>query len=367
MNNQSRKIILILLSIFISALGVFISWKLKPIEERTEVIESHRLVKVSTVELGDHKAEVRFSGKLSAEDKIDVFTEVGGVLLTDNFKQGNTFSKGSVLVQLNATEFSNNLKAVKSQLMTQVAGVMGDLKMDYPSEAKDWEGFLNTIDVHDQLPELPEFKNEKLKRFMAGKGILNTFYSIQGQEDKLSKFCIYAPFNGVLTNTTLKKGTLVRPGQKIGEFINPASFELETEISLSDLQFIQKGSKVNLHSDDLNMSWQGVVSRINSSLDPSSQMVKIFIKAQGRSLKEGMFLHGVASGATFKNATQINRKLIKNGGVYIVENQVITHKKINVLYINQAKAIVTGLANGDQYIADNMKGLYEGMKVSMSN
>jgi multidrug efflux pump subunit AcrA (membrane-fusion protein) len=364
MNSTSRKVILILLSILVSSTGLFISWNLKPEEELKEVKERHRLVRLKGVKLSSHKAEVRFSGKLSAEDKIDVFTEVGGVLLTENFKQGNTFSKGNILVQLNSIEFSNNLKASKSQLITQVAGIMGDLKLDFPKESVQWVSFLNAIDVKEYLPKIPDLKSEKLKRFVAGKGILNSYFSIKSQEEKLSKFSLKAPFDGVLTNTFIQKGTLVRAGQKIGEFINPSLFELETEISLSDLQFVKKGSKVLLHSDDLNKNWEGFVSRVNSSLDPSSQMVRVFIRVKGKSLKEGMFLRGFAKGVNFENATLINRKLLKNGGVYLVDSNIVRYKKVEVVYVNEAKAIVKGLEEGSQYVSDNMKGLYDGLQVT---
>lgn len=366
MNDLSRKIVLVALAIGLTAGGVLISMSTEKEKEKSEVKKVFKAVRLEKVKLGENKAEVKFSGKLTAEEKIDLFTEVGGVLMTEDFKTGNSFSKGAVLAQLNSVEFSNSLKASKSQLITQVAGVMGDLKIDYPSASNSWEQFLNAIDVNTNLPALPELNDDKLKRFIAGKGILNSYYSLKSQEEKLSKFTLTAPFNGVLTQAAIKKGTLVRAGQKIGEIINPSSFELETEISLSDLQFIQKGSKVNLFSDDLNKSWEGIVSRINSSLDANSQMVTVFVRVVGSGLKEGMFLHGSAKGANFENSALINRKLLKNGGVYLVDGDVVKHKKVEVLYVNQAKAIVTGLKEGDQYITDNMKGLYEGMKVTVS-
>ena len=109
----------------------------------------------------------------------------------------------------------------------------------------------------------------------------------------------------VFTQTSIHKLTLVSGGQKIGEFINPKSYELQTEVSLSDLKFISKGSSVLLKSDDLNQSWKGIVSRINSSLDAKSQMISVYIKVVGRDLKEGMFLHGTAKGANFNRTFSI--------------------------------------------------------------
>lgn len=366
MNNTSRQIVLVIIAICFTIIAVIFLKRTQPENEKIEIKKSFKAVRIQPVELKNHKAELKFSGKLSAEEKIDIYTEVGGVLMNANFKQGNLFKKGTSLVQLNSSEFSNNLKAAKSQLITLVANMMGDLKIDFPQSANEWETFLNGIDVEQPLLSLPKMKNEKLKRFVANKGVLNSFYALKGQEEKLYKFTVNAPFSGILTKALIKKGTLVRNGQKIGEFISPSSFELETEISLSDLQFIKKGSLVQLHSDDLNENWKGIVTRINSSLDVNSQMVNVFIKVTGSGLKEGMFLHGSAKGENFKNVALINRKLIKNGGLYIVENDVIKHKKLEVLYVNQARAIVRGLLIGDNYVADNMKGLYEGMKVTVT-
>ncbi len=366
MNNTSRKIILVLLAIGVTAGILKIMGAGKEEKEVGEVKQTFKSVRVQKAELGTHKADVEFSGKLSAIEKIDLFTEVGGVLLTEGFKTGNKFSKGTPIAQLNSTEFAISLKASKTQLITQVSAVMGDMKIDFPDELAAWEAFLNGIDVDASLPKLPAVTNNKLKRFVAGKGILNSYYSLKSQEEKLSKFTINAPFNGVLTNATIKKGTLVRGGQKIGEFINPSAFEVEAAISISDLQFIAVGSEVELKSDDLNKTWVGRVARINSSLNANSQMVTVFVNIAGSGLKEGMFLHGSAKGASFENSVLVNRKLIKNGGLYLVEDGVIKHQKVEVLYTNQSTAIIQGLKAGQSYVSDNMKGLYDGMKVSVA-
>lgn len=364
MNDLSRKVVLVLLAIGATIVIVKIMGSFKEEPLKLNIKPVYKSVRVEQIVLGEHKAEVKFSGKLAAEEKIDLFTEVGGVLLTENFKEGNRFAKGAAIAQLNAVEFANGLKAQKTQLLTQVAGLMGDLKIDFSDSANDWEQFLNAIKVDKPLPSLPNLANEKLKRFVAGKSVLNSYYSLKSQEEKLSKFTISAPFNGVLTQTSIQKGTLVRGGQKIGEFINPKSYELQTEVSLSDLKFISKGSSVLLKSDDLNQSWKGIVSRINSSLDANSQMISVYIKVVGQDLKEGMFLHGTAKGANFKNTALINRKLLKNGGIFLVDSGIVNHQKVNVLYVNQAKAIIGGLPPDVKMVADNMKGLYNGMKVT---
>lgn len=366
MNNVTRKIVLVLLAIGATALIVKILASFVKEEEKSAIQKTYRNVRIEEVQLSTNKAEVQFSGKLSAVDKIDIYTEVGGILLNESFKEGNYFKKGEVIANLNAVEFANNLKAQKTQLITQVSSIMGDLKIDFEGESVTWESFLNKISVDKPLPGLPEMKNDKLKRFIAGKGILNSYYTLKSQEEKLSKFQIAAPFNGFLTSATIQKGTLIRGGQKIGEFINPAQYELETEVSLSDLKFIQVGTTVQLKSDELNKSWQGKVVRINNSLNQSSQMVKIFVNVRGDDLKEGMFLNAYGNGSTFDSTFVINRKLLNNDGIYLVDSNKILFEKVEVLHVTESKAIVKGLNDGDQFVADNMKGLYEGMEVTIA-
>ena len=115
----------------------------------------------------------------------------------------------------------------------------------------------------------------------------------------------------------------------------------------------------------MNKSWKGKVSRINNSINASSQMVKIYVNVSGVSLKEGMFLTGIGQGTSFENTLSINRKLVKNGGVYLVDSGKVKFKPVEILHVNKSDAIIKGLDYGEKYIADNMKGLFDGMQVNV--
>tara|TARA_Y100000589_G_C27157117_1_gene631253 strand:+ start:407 stop:1528 length:1122 start_codon:yes stop_codon:yes gene_type:complete len=365
MNDTSRKIVLALIALLVTFALIMALWLNRDIKNKGVFKKKYRSVRVTQVKLKSNSAEVCLSGKLVAKNRIDLFTEVGGVLMNDNFREGNFFEKGDVIAKLNSKEFEAALKAQKTKLITQVSSIMGDLKIDFSNEYLKWESFLNQVDVNSPLPDIPAVGSQKLKRFIAGKGVLNSYYSLKSQEEKLSKYSIRTPFQGVLTKAVVKKGTLVIPGQKIGTYINPGVYELETEISLSDLQFISIGSVFTIQSSELTESWRGTVSRINNSINASSQMVKIYITVSGVSLKEGMFLTADGKVTKFKNTLSINRKLVKNGGVYLVDSNKIKFKPVEVLHVNKSKAIIKGLNQDDKYVTDNMKGLYDGMEVDV--
>lgn len=365
LTNKLRSIILIVLSVIITIVVIKIMAGSKPEITNKDSIESIKGVRINNVELSDNRAIIPFSGKVNSFDKIEVFSEVSGVLQNANFKEGVKFSKGSPLIVIESGELRNNLKAQKSNLLTQVSALMGDIAIDFPNEQNSWEKFLASIEVDKSLPDLPEINDKKFKIYISGKQILNTYYSIKSQEERLSKYVINAPFNGIVSQTTVKQGTLIRIGQKIGEFVGTDVFDLETEFSLADKKYVHIGDKVTLSSEDVNKTWEGEVYRINPAVDPNSQMVKAYVKLTGEGLSEGMFMTGEIMGETYKNTTLISRKLVADNKVFVVDNGILKEKEIEVMYVNSDNAIVEGLQNGDKILRDYTKGMYAGMKVTI--
>lgn len=324
-------------------------------------------VTTTDVELGNNTAIVNFGGKLKAVERIEVFSEVPGVMLNGNFREGTSFKKGSSIIRIESSEARNSLKAQKSGLLNQVSLLMGDIGIDYPDERKGWEEFLNKLDVSKKLPQLPEVKDEKLRRYLSGKNVLSTYYNIQSAERRLSKYTIAAPFAGVVTQSLIKKGTLVRAGQKLGEFVKPGVYELETEVSLSDLDFIKLKDKVVLQSDELSGSWNGEIYRINEKVDESSQLIKVIVRVKSDELKEGIYLQGMAQGAGFDSSFVADRTLITDNSLFLFQDSAVIERKVDVLYLGADKAIVSGLKQGDKVITTSPKGLFPGQKVRESD
>ena len=334
--------------------------------EEVEKVETIRKVEVKKVEPEQHQAETKLIGSLKALQRIEVYAEVGGILLNDNLKEGTRVKKGAPLLKIENTDFALSLKAQKSQFISQVAAVMGDLKTDFSDEFSKWETFLNALNVDQPMPALPEMASSKLKRFISGKNILNSYYSILSNQEKLSKYTVEAPFDGVVTLATVDKGSLVRMGQKVGEFISTDQMEYVSEVSVSDLNYLTVGNTLKLYSEDLGKEWTGKIYRINEKLEENSQMVKIFAKVEGSGLKEGMFLTGMAYSKTLEDAIEVDRSLLQDHQLYVAEDGKVKAYDVKVLHINGKKAIVRGLKSGQMLIMGNVKGLYDGMAITLN-
>jgi membrane fusion protein (multidrug efflux system) len=358
-----RYIIIGILLLVVALIGSNFIMKFKQVPEPFKPDEVEKIVSVEKVHLQNLKSEIQLLGIIRSENKIELFAEQSGVLKNNNFKEGKFFKQGEIILNIDGDEFNQNVKAQKGELIMRVSQIIPDIKIDFPEEFTTWENFLNQIDLHKKLPTIPSLNNPKLKRFVAGKGLLNLYYSIEGLEKKLDKFTIEAPFDGVITEVNVQKGTLVRVGQKLGEFIAVNSYELESEVSVNDLQYLKIGTSLNFKQNNVLQVWKGEIVRINSKIDPKTQRIKVFAKVFGEGIKDGMYVNAFTEGIVWQDVFAVNRQLVQNGKIYIVENNHLKLKNIQVLFENESQTIVKGLNNGELVLQNNLKGLYEGMVV----
>jgi multidrug efflux pump subunit AcrA (membrane-fusion protein) len=329
-----------------------------------------RLVNTLTVFNSDVAAFIPVTGRIMARNRIEIFAEVSGIYETGHqpFKEGNRFPSGSVLIKINEDEVRNNLISQRSNLFNQITQAMPDLKMDYPDAFPKWEKYLQDFDIRSDIKALPAPSSEREKYFISARNFYNLYYAIKSLEERLSKYIITAPFSGVVTESAINPGTLIRVGQKLGEFIDPFSFELETAVSVSDIPFLKKGDKVILTSNDIGGEWTGTIIRINGKIETATQTVKIFVSVQGEQLKEGMFLKGKIKTGNISNAFPLSRNLVREDQkLFIVKDSILALRTVDVVRFSGDTAIVRGIPDGTKILKEAFPGAYEGMPVKSAN
>ena len=324
---------------------------------------------ISTLEVINSSIQltVPVIGRLTAHEKINILAEVSGVLKTSSkeFLTGQSYLKGETMLRIDRTETELSLKAQRSGLLTAVAALLPELKFDYPSSYKRWNTYLQSFNINSSTQPLPESLNEREKFFVANKGIYNSYYQIKAQEARLAKFTIRAPFDGVLIQSNITPGNLVRVGQPMGVLVNPATYDLETSISINEINSIAVGDQVNLTSENISGAWQGSVTRINQGLDDKSQMVKVFIAVSAPELRDGMFLRGTIHSARSIQGVELPRKMLHNGDTVLeVVNDMIHFRKVEVIATSGELAVVSGLKDG-MLLSTQTQNLYDGVQVKV--
>ncbi len=323
---------------------------------------------VETVQNTSSPITITTSGNLMAKNRVEVFSEVQGIFNASArpFKPGTYFKKGEPLLELDKKEEVIALKAQKSSFYNQLVLLIPDLRLDYPDAVGKWDEYVSAFDVDHPLPALPEPDSEKEKLFLSGRNIYTAFYNVQNLETQLQNFTIRAPFSGVLTQALVNPGALIRPGQKLGEFIDRSSYELEVAINTAYGDLLGVGKTVQLHNVERTKTWTGKVIRVNSLVDAASQTIPTFILVSGKGLKEGMYLEADVTAKEEANTYEVNRKLlVENDKLFVVRDSALQLVNVEPIYFKESSAVVKGLQDGEQLLSKTIPGAYVGMRVKI--
>ncbi|MCT4625333.1 MAG: HlyD family efflux transporter periplasmic adaptor subunit [Schleiferiaceae bacterium] len=327
-----------------------------------------KTVRVAPYQPSENSFKLPVYGRLTALKKSELYSEVNGILLptSNQFLEGVSFKKGQTLLHIDDTEARANLMSEKSNFLNAVSKVLPDLKLDFPDEYEHWRVYLEEMDLNKPTAQIPVASDKKAELFLTSQGVYSAYYNLKTSEARLAKYMVRAPYNGVVTESNIKPGTLVRSGQKMGEFVGLGSYELEVYVSTRYLDFIAVGNSVDLSSPEGTQSWTGTISRINYRIDSQTQTVGVFILVNGNDLRDGMYLNGQLSGIHLANSMKIPRKLVfDNNHVFTVINDTTLEKsQVEVIEFVEEEAIIRGLKSNDVLVMQTIAGAYPGMTVS---
>ncbi|MBK3516978.1 efflux RND transporter periplasmic adaptor subunit [Carboxylicivirga marina] len=309
------------------------------------------------------------TGKLRAVDRFEVVAQVEGQLLPSarKFKEGKSYKKGDVMLEIDKQEYYMNLLSQKSDFITLATSILPDLKSDYPDSYPVWRNYVSSIEMDKKLPIIPEAKSDQERFYLSGKGILSKYYSVKSGEEKIIKYTIRAPFTGVVTAVSAEAGTAVRSGTALGTMISTSQYDLEITIPLANMEQIKVGTETRLTSSEISGQWTGKVVRISGDIDEQSQSVKVFIRTKGGALKEGMYLNAEIEQQALQNAMRIPRKMVNNNNqLYIVDNNALKLQQVQVITRQGDYAIIKGLDAGTAVLSTVVKSAYNGMTVRVN-
>ncbi len=365
-----RKGISIVLSLLLLTGAIFLAKylidnKQKPKPRFSKIVKT---VFIENVENKSIPIVITSNGNLVAKNKIELYSEVQGVLKISSkeFKSGTSYYKGETIIEMNSDEFYANLQAQKSNLFNALTAIMPDIRLDFPDEFSKWELYMQNFDIHKTIQKLPEITSEKEKFFISGRGIISSFYNVKNLEVKLSKYKLKAPYSGVLTEALVNPGTLIRPGQKLGEFINPSVYEIGVSVKSEFRNLLQIGKQVELFNLEKTNSWIGKVVRINGKVDTPTQTIKAFIQVSGKDLKEGQYVEVELQARSEENAFEVSRNLLMdNSKLYVVKDSILDIITVVPVFENKNTVVVKGLTNGTQLVSKPIPGAYAGMLVKV--
>ena len=363
-----RKIILSIIGILLIVASFFYAKKLiadknKPKPVQAKVVKT---VFTDTIQNNTIQIIIAANGSLEAKRRVEIYSEVQGVFKQGSklFKPGQQYSAGQTLIKIDADEYYASVQSSKSNLYNSIAAIMPDLRLDFPDIFNKWQNYLNSFDLSKTTPKLPEMTSDKENYFITGRSIVSNYYNVKNLEQRLAKYYISAPFSGILTEALVTEGSLIRSGQKLGEFIDPSVYEMEVAISKTYASLLKVGEDVVLNNLDKTQTYKGKVSLVNGSIDATTQTITAYIEVRDENLKEGMYLEANLNAKEENNAIEIDRNLLLDTQqIYVVKDSLLDVIDVKPVYFSDTKVVLKNVPNGTIILKKAVPGSYAGMLV----
>jgi multidrug efflux pump subunit AcrA (membrane-fusion protein) len=346
-------------------------FSLKGEPERPVLKPAVRSVLAKQVVYSDIQSPVKADGRVVSTQEVSVSSEVRGKILEGDIplKKGQSFRKGAVLIRIFNQDVAYTLKSGKSQFLQTIAGILPDIKVDFPENYDTWMNFFRSIDIDTDLPDLPHIQSEQERIFLVSRNVLTQYYLIKSDEINLRKHVIVAPFNGSFTTVMMEVGAIANTGTVLAKIIRTDRLELEVPLKTDDAYFVQEGDEAIARSEDGSLEWKGKIVRKSDFIDPATQSISIFVgvvPTRDKPLYAGEYLKVEFPGKVLKNTMEIPRNAVFNSNeVFIVESGKLVKTKIDIQKINDKTLLFSGLQEGVELVVEPLVNALENTSVEI--
>lgn len=371
---NKRKLIIILSGLAIIAFSFFSMSFLSGMKKdppKSIPEEIVRFVKAAPINYTSLETKIKVGGRLLSKSEIVISAEVSGKILTGqiDFKRGEVFKEGDLLIKIYDKEAELNLKSRKSTFLNKVASSLPEFKTSFPDQYEKWSAFLVNINIENDLPSLPDLNSSQVKVFVSTRNILSEYYSIKGDELRLKKYNIYAPFNGAITEVNMQVGAIANPGAVLGRIINTEDLEMEVPMEIDDAKWIKVGESVTVYNEDGTEKWQGKLIRKSQDVDVNTQSINVYVSLRSISSKQlykGQYLVAEFKGIKLNNVMEIQRSAVFNSNeVFVIKDNRLSKAEIDIKKINERTLFFNGLDEGIEIVIEPLVNARENTKVEI--
>lgn len=370
-----RKITFIVVALIILLGGsaalsmLFVSMKPEP--PRRPESDMKRYVKADTVNYSNIVSPLWREGRVVTSSDVILVAEAAGRIEPGDvtLRKGTSFKKGQLLATIYKDEVELALKARKSRFLTTITTMLPDIKIDFPEDYEYFQQFFNSIDMDQELPELPDINEEKLKIFLASRNVLSEYYGIQQDEKRLARHSLYAPFNGTFTQVNFEAGAYVNSGGQIARMIRTDQLEVDVPVENGQSKWIKIGDQVEVFSRNKQMVRPGKVIRKSDFVDPNTQSRSIFVWVQYQPndpVLAGEYKEVKFPGQSIVQSMEIPRNAVFNSNeVFTVIDGKLKKEQIHILKWNENTLIFNGLQEGTIIVTEPLINVKENSSVGI--
>lgn len=196
-------------------------------------------------------APIPVRGVVRAVDRADISTDLGVRAEKVNFREGEAFKAGDVLIAFDCTRYRAEAKAAEAAFREMKLTLDSNLHLEK----------FSAIGKHDV-----EISHARMDKAEA---------EWRGLESRLKQCEIVAPFDGRVAELSIHVFEQPQPGKTFLVIMGQKRIEMELIVPSRWLSWLKAGEAFEFQIDETKKSYQAHVARTGASVDAVSQMLKV--------------------------------------------------------------------------------------------
>lgn len=336
------------------------------------------VAKVETIARGNAANVVPAAVIVTAGRVSPIESDVDGRLLTSELHPGNEVKEGAIIAQLDTTDVDLEIQRAQNEYdaadkRIAIAKKISDLRKTAAEEELEEA---KRRDERNEAPklDLPRRKRdfdiaaeqrsaEEAENARTLAALKNTLSTAQRKKDKMT---IKAPFDGVIAESFVNVKALVTPQQRLATLIS-SDRTVWAKIGEEHFAAIQVGQKAKVSFLGYpDKTFEATVVKKLPTADPGTQRYTAQLEVE---IEPGKLLPNLTGDAAIyidehRDVVLVPRRAIKDGYVYVVENNRVRQQRIDLGFTDLVKAEVTsGLKPGDRVIVEWLENFRDGQWV----
>jgi membrane fusion protein (multidrug efflux system) len=303
-------------------------------------------------------------GSLRPYEEVVISSEIEGILRKIFVSEGDRVTRGSLLAEVNETDFVLGVRHAQAALH-QAEATLANVKQEYERKAALYREQLVTSQQFDDIAARREVSESDVERARA---------SLALAREKLARTKIYSPLSGAVKEKRVSAGDFVRSGTFLVSLIRTDPLKLQFTVIEKDVGKLRKGQEVQFRVDAFpERLFRGRLQSIYANLEEKTRSLQVeaLVENSQNSLKPGLFARVVLyTGAPADrivvpiNALLYEASTIK---VFVIENGRAVEKIVKIgQKFGEDMEIVEGLHGGEQLVVVGQNNLAKGVKVHVA-
>ncbi|TBW27601.1 efflux RND transporter periplasmic adaptor subunit [Gramella sp. KN1008] len=340
------------------------------------------LVEVVHAEKGDFIPIIQATGTVQPVEDVIISPLVNGQVVRrdPSFVPGGFVKKGDVLLQIDPSDYRNNLELRKSELLQAQTNLEMEMGRQEVAE-KDLE--LVGRDSLSPKQRSLVLREPQLNAVKAD--IKAARAAVEQAKINLSRSTLRAPFDAHILDQNVTIGSQVAPGDNLGRLVGTEYYWVTLTVPVVNLKWLkfpdsedETGSRVKLRNTS---AWPdgsyriGYLDKQIGALDEQTRLARVLIKVPDPLVQKtnenqpklmiGTFVEANIEAEKIKEVIRIKRDHVRNNQtVWVMDDGELSIRELEIILTDSDFAYIKkGIEEGEKIVTTNLSTVTEGIKL----